>query len=46
MSNHLRRAEESTGEGNIVALLRNRKDTFYLYSAIVAAGLERTLFRE
>ncbi|KAI7840676.1 hypothetical protein COHA_005598 [Chlorella ohadii] len=37
--------EESTGEGNIVALLRNRKDTFYLYSAIVAAGLERTLFR-
>ncbi len=29
-----------------MALLRNRKDTFYLYSAIVAAGLERTLFRE
>jgi uncharacterized surface protein with fasciclin (FAS1) repeats len=28
-----------------VALLRNRKDTFYLYSAIVAAGLERELFR-
>lgn len=29
-----------------MALLRNRNDTFYLYSAVVAAGLERTLFRE
>ena len=38
--------ENSSGEGNIVALLRNRNDTFYLYSAVVAAGLERTLFRE
>lgn len=37
--------ENSSGEGNIVALLRNRNDTFYLYSAVVAAGLERTLFR-